>query len=63
MTKCLICHGTEFYLSALSAVSGVVLINGISRIPVRCKVCLSCGYIYPNLDEDGLRRVRNWAKA
>ena len=66
LDQCISCHGTELHqVSMTSGMWAVGLKGGSfeSAAPVKCSVCLSCGFIAPYVDEMTTRTVRLWKKA
>jgi hypothetical protein len=65
IAKCPICEGEKFYF-ARNVIPGVRIVLGFfslwGPIPVRSRVCLSCGFVAPSVDQKGLVAIRKKAK-
>jgi hypothetical protein len=61
--KCPMCQGEHFYVGRVqSAVNFTIKLRRFfalrGSVPVRCRVCLSCGYVTPCVDHAGLVAIR-----
>lgn len=68
--QCVACQGRDLYQPETGGDEGVTLrpVNPFSQVwppfqtsvKLRFVVCLSCGFVTPHVDDDGLARIRSW---
>ena len=65
LDQCIACHGTELHQVSMTAGMWTVGLKGGSfeSAPVKCSVCLSCGFVAHYVDGMSTRTVRLWKKA
>jgi hypothetical protein len=65
--KCPMCEGEHFYVGRIkSPINFTIMLRRFfalrSSVPVRCRVCLSCGYVTPCVDHAGLVAIRKQSR-
>jgi hypothetical protein len=65
--RCPMCQCENFHWERLSSGDGKIVINlgffSLRRsVTVGCRVCLTCGFVAPYLDQDGLASIRKKAR-
>jgi hypothetical protein len=54
--SCPMCRGDRWYDGRM-AVYVKIWLKFFHRVPVQCRVCLTCGFVAPFVDEAGLAEV------
>jgi hypothetical protein len=61
--KCPMCQGDEFYDGTFGSATHVsVSLGFFSNAPVKCKVCLACGFVATFVIHGGLVAIRQKAR-
>jgi hypothetical protein len=66
-SKCAWCDGTDLMEDALSAHNGVVIGRDYKGqfewVLVRCSICLTCGGVFPYVDDMAVAQLRTWRES
>jgi hypothetical protein len=55
------CRAEQFYQAARTLDAGCIKLGFLFAVPVDLMVCLSCGFVGPCVDHDGLAAIRQQA--
>jgi hypothetical protein len=64
--QCPDCKGTDLFYGRMEAANGVIISRMTTTGPqwagVRCAICMTCGFVAPYVDDEGLSLIKNWSK-